>query len=71
MKEVETNKIFEALGAEFKYVCEDCGVNGEFREADFKLFFETENFVCFNCFTPLLSSSESIAPIVKLLNELE
>lgn len=59
----ELEKIFKIIGEGMPKKCESCGYQNSIDYNDFKLFFETEVFICQKCFSNLLSTPESIQSI--------
>ena len=53
------NDIFDTL----KFTCSECGNENKIERSDCELFFETEMFLCTNCFSNLLADNDSIEKI--------
>ena len=56
VKSKEVN-LLDYLGLE-KIVCRKCGQNNSLKEADFKLFYETDLFLCVGCLSNLFKTSD-------------
>ena len=56
-------RIFKIIGDGMPKECHICGNSNTVVQADFKLFFETEAFICQNCFNNYLSTDESVQSI--------
>ncbi len=62
-KREKNNDIFDVISKELKLTCIECGKENNIERADCKLFFETEMFLCTNCFSNLLVDNDSIKKI--------
>ncbi|GAB5566111.1 MAG: hypothetical protein Wins2KO_31740 [Winogradskyella sp.] len=57
------DRIFKIIGDGMPKECHICGHQNEIGQADLEIFFETEAFVCQNCFNNYLATKESVDSI--------
>lgn len=68
--EEENQKLYSAFQESIKIECENCNGLVELEKPDFDLFFETEMFLCPECFTNILNGKNAIEPIKDFLDGL-
>lgn len=62
----DSNKVLHAVGKVIGVKCNKCKTVNNFTKPDFKLFLETEYFLCKKCFSNLLNVKETVENINKI-----
>lgn len=64
----KNEKLFKLLSKDLVLTCPKCKKDNVIERADCELFFETEIFLCTDCFENLLSTKESVKTLEKALH---
>ncbi len=64
----KTEKILNILGNTLEFKCKNCNNINIMEKSDLELFFETEIFICTNCFNNLISN-ENISQMKNILKK--
>ena len=64
----KNKKLFKKLSKDLVFTCPKCKKENTIERADCELFFETEFFLCTNCFENLLSTRDSVKILEKALH---